>query len=321
MSRRANRGARGGQRGKRTEARGAVNVARRKGRLERKGRSAQRARQGDARAKRRSSSTRSRMPRAAAIDLPVLDATVILDMMRNKAELLLHASRLLVAGIVRAPELVTPKVTKRSRDHSPGRLGNKPAAPIGLANPIPQLERMISWGNILEPRLHQPNRANGLNGLAQNDGIGFRSVEDISNDLATHLNRRMHGPASRRTDLGIRGVLVEGLGIRILPRAKDQAFCFKHHGKPSSPSIPNDCREKSPGLYEQGPRAVQPIPDKSCEQDPGPPVRRRRGRTPAPAHGHCIRTHASPAHAPAPARTPRPRTSTKRQNTLFTRLA
>ena len=272
-------------------------------RVHRSARSGQRGERGKAtRAKRRSSSARSRMPRAAAIDLPALDTTVILDMMWNKAELLLHASRLLVAVVARAPELVTPKVTKRSRDHGPGRLGNKSAAPIGLANPIPQLKRMISRGGILEPRLHQSNRANGLGGLVQHDGVGFRSAENIANDFAAHLDRRMHGPASRRANLGIRGVLVEGLGIRILPRAKDQAFCFKHHCKPSSPSIPNDCREKSPGLYEQDPRAVQPIPDKSREQNPGPPVRRRRGRTPAPAHGHRIRTHARLARI----RTPRP---------------
>ena len=168
---------------------------------------------------------------------------MVLDVMRNKAELLLHASRLLVAGIACAPELVTPKVAKRSRDHGLGRLGNKSAAPIGLANPIPQFKCTISWGNILEPRLHQPNRTNGFGALAQNDGIGFRSAEDISNDLATHPNRRVHGPASRRTDLGIRGVLIEGLGIRILPRAKDQALCFKHHGKPTSPLIPYDHHE------------------------------------------------------------------------------
>lgn len=137
-----------------TPRRGAANAANAAGTPKR---SAPRARQGDARAKRRSSPTRSRIPRAAAIDLPVLDTTMVLDVMRGKAELLLHAGRLPIAIIVCASELVAPKVAKRSRDHGPGRLGNKPAAPIGLANPIPQLKCMVSRGRILEPRLHQPN--------------------------------------------------------------------------------------------------------------------------------------------------------------------
>ena len=137
-------------------------------------------------------------------------------MMIQKAKLILHPARSLVALVIAAPDSLYIKVVKCVAKKLASRFGDYPLTPKSFSRPIAKLIFIPIGGKIVSVKSYT---ADYFAAFFKADGIDLGSGKHPFNYFSAFLRAFMGRPACREAYLGIAGEAKQLLRIRFLAAA------------------------------------------------------------------------------------------------------
>ena len=150
--------------------------------------------------------------------------------MKPKTTFLDYTLRFEVPFIISAPYRIKTEAIKTSRQQRTHRLGNQPASPERLADPVADLGlATIHFSRMHAGRKHYTAASDGFTYVFQYHGIDFRRGKYSTDYFPAILNRRMRLPSCNRTHIRISGIFEERSRIGFMPMSQYEPFSFNHY--------------------------------------------------------------------------------------------